>query len=84
MDELNLENVLCIPDLQHNLISVWMLNMSRHCIIFKNDKTVNINDIDNNSITTKIGHMIGNLFHLSTDEAYLANRTFDKYALWYY
>src|SRR5665213_2339629 len=87
-DELNLENVLCVPDLQHNLISVWALTKSSHHIIFENDGTVNINDVDNNS-TTKIGHAIGDLFHLSSDEAYLANTnkangTFDKYALWHH
>ena len=85
MNELNLENILCISDLQYNLISVWVLNKSMHHVIFKNDGTVNINDVDNNSIT-KIGHVIGDLFYLSTDEAYLvnANRTFDKYALWHH
>jgi len=44
---------------------------------------VNINDINNNS--TKIRHMISDLFHLLMDKAYLAdtnvNGTFDKYAL---
>ena len=85
MDKLNLENVLYIPDLQHNLISVWALTKSRHRVIFENDGTVNINDVDNNS-TTKIGNAIGDLFHLSMDEAYLANAngangTFDEYAL---
>ena len=85
MDELNLENVLCIPDLQHNHISVRTLTKSRHRVIFENDGMVNINDIDNNS-TTKIGHAIGDLFHLSMDEAYLANanEAFDKYALWHH
>ena len=77
-----MENVLCVPDLQHNLILVQMLNKNGHCVIFENDRMVNINDIDNNS-TTKIGHAISDLFHLSMDEAYLANanRTFDEYAL---
>ena len=82
-DELNLENVLCVPDLQHNLILVRALTKSRHRVIFENDGTVNINDVDNNS-TTKIGHAIGDLFHLSMDKAYLANAngTFDEYVLW--
>ena len=59
-----------------------MLAKSGHCVIFDNDGMVNINDVDNNS-TTKIGHAIGDLFHLSMDEAYLAdaNGTFDEYAL---
>src|SRR5665213_316377 len=52
-DEFNLENVLCIPDLQHNLISVRVLTKSRHRVIFENNGMVNINDVDNNS-TTKI------------------------------
>ena len=64
------------------------LTKSGHRVIFENDGTVNINDVDNNSIT-KIGHAIGDLFHLSTDEAYLANAngangTFDEYALWHH
>ena len=62
-DELNLENVLCVPDLQHNFISVRALTKSRHHVIFENDGMVNINDINNNS-TTKIGHVISDLFHL--------------------
>src|SRR5665213_2152327 len=87
-DELNLENVLCVPDLQHNLISVQALTKSGHRVIFENDGMVNINDVDNNS-TIRIGHAIGDLFHLSTDEAYLANanganRIFDEYALWHH
>ena len=53
MDELNLENVLCVPDLQHNFILVQALNKSGHRVIFENNRMVNINDVDNNS-TTKI------------------------------
>ena len=88
MNELNLENNIYISDLQHNYISMQMLNNSRYCVIFENDRMVNINDVDNNSIT-KIGHAIGDLFHLSTDEAYLANAngangTFNEYALWHH
>ena len=62
-DELNLENVLCIPDFQHNLISVRALNKSGNDVIFKSDGTVSISDDDNNN--TQIGHAIGDLFHLS-------------------
>ena len=84
-DELNLKNVLCVPDLQHNLISVRALNKSGNDVIFKNDGTV-IN-VDETDKATKIGQTIGDLFHLSTgEEAYLANstRTFDEYALWHH
>jgi len=89
-DELNLENVLCVPDLQHNLISVRALNKSGTDVIFKSDGTVNISDDDNNN-SKQIGHAIGDLFHLSTrqeEEAYLAEhssrRTFDEYTLWHH
>src|SRR5271163_1050069 len=89
-DELNLENVLCVPDLQHNLISVRALNKSSTDVIFKSDGTVNISDDDNNN-SKQIGHAIGDLFHLSTrqeEEAYLAEhssrRTFDEYTLWHH
>ena len=86
-DKLKLKNVLCIPDLQHNLISIRVLNKSGNDITFKSDGTVvSINDDDNNMMT--IGHAIGDLFHLSMqEEAYLAEmstRIFDEYLLWHH
>ncbi len=80
-DEINLEDVLCIPKLHHNLISVRALNKSGHEVTFKSDGNVIQIDDDNNII--KIGQAIGDLFHLSTEGAYLteSNQSIDTYTL---
>ncbi len=68
-DEINLEDVLCIPKLHHNLISMQALNKSRHDVTFKSDG--NVIQIDDNNNIIKIGQAIGDLFYLSTGGAYL-------------
>ena len=82
-DELNLKDVLYVPDLHHNLISVRALNKSGNDVIFKHDGTViNVDETDN---TTKIGQTIGDLFHLSTEANLVnSNRSLDEYALWHH
>src|ERR1700691_2170924 len=68
-DELKLDNVLCVPDLQHNLISVRALNKSGNDVIFGSDGAVSISDDDNKN--TQIGQAISDLYHLSKQEAYI-------------
>ena len=80
-DEINLEDVLCVPKLHHNLISVRVLNKSGNDVTFKSDGDIIQIDDDNNII--KIGQAIGDLFHLSTGGAYLteSNQSIDTYTL---
>jgi len=83
-DEKNipLQNVLYIPKLRHNLLSVPALNQDGKDVHFLRDGTVTMTDAD---ATYDIGHSVGNLRYLSNfPEAYNTTNTTDDYQLWHY
>src|SRR5271163_673564 len=78
-----LQNVLYVPELQHNLLSVRALTKDGgKDVIFKKDGTVETVDDDNNSY--KIGQAIGDLYQLTDQNALSARSTNDEYSLWHH
>src|SRR6201999_3673661 len=63
-DELKLRDVLYVPEIARNLISVRALICDGNNITFKSDGSVIKIDVDHEEI--KIGQADGDLFHLST------------------
>src|ERR1700742_3654217 len=85
-DELKLQDVLYVPEIARNLISVRALTRDGNDITFKSDGSVIKIGADHEEI--KIGQADGNLFHLSTSlklelEANIADSKIDDYILWH-
>lgn len=92
--DFELNDVLYVPKVQHNLISVKALNQARHDITFTRDGSV-ISISDDAGGPVKIGELIGNLFHLTNDkETYLtcgtepigdacSTKPISEYILWH-
>jgi Reverse transcriptase (RNA-dependent DNA polymerase)/Retrotransposon gag protein/Integrase core domain/Chromo (CHRromatin Organisation MOdifier) domain/GAG-pre-integrase domain len=64
-----LQNVLYVPKLQHNLISVRALTKEGNDILFKRDGTVKL---VNDNETYEIGQAIGNIYQLKMKNNHLA------------
>ena len=83
-DSKTLKDVLLVPELQHNLISVSALTDEGDDITFMHKGTVLLNAMDDNPI--QIGHAIGKLYHSETNlvsnKACLTN--VDDYMLWHH
>ena len=81
---ISLQNVLYIPKLRHNLLSVPALNQDGKDIHFLRDGMVTMTDANT---TYDIGHSVGNLRYLSNSpEAYNTTSTTkeDDYHLWHH
>ena len=80
---ISLQNVLYIPKLRHNLLSVPALNQDGKDVHFLRDGTVTMTDANT---TYDIGHSVGNLRYLSdSPEAYNTTSTTEgDYHLWHY
>ena len=59
---MTLEDVLYIPDLTYNLISVRGLNKIGNDVIFRRDGYITL--VEDNGVEYDIGCTIGNLYHL--------------------
>jgi len=82
-----LHDVLHVPELRHNLLSVHALTKEGNDVIFKRDGKVELIDHDNNS--QEIGHALGDLYQLATSatsSAFISesSTTIDDYALWHH
>ena len=78
-----LDDVLYVPDLQHNLISVSALTKEGNDVTFKSDGTVTITTQDE-AEPIKIGHAVGNLYQATNSQPYLASAIRDEYTLWHH
>ncbi|GAC1660287.1 MAG: hypothetical protein PVS3B3_30240 [Ktedonobacteraceae bacterium] len=78
-----LRDVLYVPGLQHNLISVRALTKDGKDVIFKRDGTVETIDDEN---THRIGQAVGDLYQLTDINALVATNAmgaFDDYTIWH-
>ena len=80
-----LHDVLHVPELKHNLLSVRALTKDGNDVIFKRDGDVElINDVESHVI----GHAVGDLYQLLADrDALIAETTkpkIDDYTLWHH
>jgi hypothetical protein len=87
-ENLILRDVLHVPELKSNLLSVVALNRDGKRVSFEPNGTVTMSDGDN---TQTIGRNIGNLYHLTANSenynAYQAStnsRIVDNFKLWHY
>ena len=82
---LQLQNILYVPKLKHNLISVSALTDDGNRISFEPDETITIG---NNEKTSQLGKKIGKLYYATnvTNESHLVvtNATLDEYTLWHH
>lgn len=87
---LTLDNVLYVPALKHNLLSVSALNKTGNDITFTRDGIVKLTD--KNYDTQVIGKAHSNLYHLTSDETdigdeihtALTTSKIDPYVLWHH
>ena len=85
---LTLRDVLHVPKLKHNLLSVRALTKERLDVSFRRDGMVLVADEDDK--TYEIGHAVGDLYHLTmtTPEVYTVTTTTttsqDPYTLWHH
>jgi len=79
-----LHNVLHVPELRQNLLSVRALTKEGNDVVFKQSGTVEL--IDNNQNSQEIGHAVGDIYHLTTADALSAVGTssIDDYVLWHH
>ena len=78
-----LSDVLYIPKLSRNLLSVTALTKEGNDVHFLHNGTVSVTDNSNSSY--EIGHAVGDLFHLTaTQGAYLTTEKQDPYVLWHH
>src|SRR5277367_1195143 len=84
-DSKTLTNVLLVPELQHNLISVSAIAKEGNDVTFTHNGSVLINDATKDN-PFKIGHIQGNLYHSETNlvsnKACIANC--DDFTLWHH
>ena len=64
-----LKNVLYVPNLSHNLLSVSKISIGGNCVNFSN----NICEIRSNTKIIAFGRKIGNLYVLAEKERFMAN-----------
>jgi len=81
---LTLHDVLLVPELRHNLLSVRALNKGGLNVSFRRDGTVLIADQDD--ISYEIGQAVGDLYQLTTPKAYTAAVTTkpNSHILWHH
>lgn len=80
-----LHDVLHVPRLKHNLVSVPALTKDGNRVVFEPDGTVTLTDNDKNSY--EIGYKVGDLYHLLTSrEAYLTavKQGEDLFTIWHH
>ena len=80
---LHLKDVLHVPKLKHNLVSVRALNKDGNDVMFHHDGSVVLTNNDSSQI---IGHAVGNLYYMTSDEflAGLTTNVEDQYTIWHY
>jgi len=86
-DSILLHDVLHVPALQHNLLSVRALNKEGNDVIFKRDGLVEL--IDGTNRARKLGEAIGDLYHLSGQHSPIVaaasvSTNIDNYTLWHH
>ena len=79
--ETTLRNVLHVPGLRHNLLSVRALTKNGNDVVFKQNGDV---ELINGNNSTKIGHAIGDVFQLKMETAFSANVSNSDYTLWHH
>jgi len=79
---LTLRDVLLVPDLRHNLLSVRALNREGLDVSFRRDGTVLIADQDD--ISYEIGRAVGDLYQLTTPKAYTTSKKPESHVLWHH
>ena len=80
-----LQNVLHVPNLKHNLLSVPALIKDGNRVVFEPNGTVTLTD--KNERSYEIGHKVGDLYHLSILEANhttVGDEQNDDYVLWHH
>ena len=79
---LTLHDVLLVPELRHNLISVRALNRGGLDVSFRRDGTVLIADQDD--VSYEIGQTVGDIHQLTPPKAYTATKKPDNHILWHH